>query len=390
MSTRQDGIQEVPIGDFCQTGSGGTPSRSKAARYFGGSIPWVKSGELRETLIMETEECITAEGLAESAAKLLPANTLLVALYGATVGRIGVLGIEAATNQAVCYIIPDERRADRKYIFYALQSRVPVWLSQRVGGGQPNISQGIVKETKIPLPPLSEQKRIADILDKADAIRRKRQEERHTLATLRSSVFLRLFGDSRTQRSDWPEVTLGDVTVLDALMVDPRHDEYIDLVHLGPDRIEKNTGRLLPALTAREEGLISGKFLFDERYLLYSKIRPYLRKVALPHFKGLCSADIYPIRPVENLSTREYLFALLISEAFLSYTTSLPSRASIPKLNRKELAAYTFSLPPIELQQQYTEMLRSHDKATVTFGKAADESECLFNSLVQRAFKGEL
>jgi type I restriction enzyme S subunit len=183
---------------------------------------------------------------------------------------------------------------------------------------------------------------------------------------------------------------LDDVTILDAPMVDPREEEYIDLVHLGPDRIEKNTGRLLPAQTAREEGLISSKFLFDERFLLYSKIRPYLRKVAMPHFRGLCSADVYPIRPVESKATQEFLFALLISEAFLAYTTSLPSRASIPKLNRKELAAYTFHLPPIELQQQYTEILRSHENTTKSFGKASDESEQLFNSLVQRAFKGEL
>lgn len=390
MKLLSNAIEEVAIGDFCRTGSGGTPSRNKANRYFGGGIPWVKSGELRESIITETEETITPDALNESAAKLLPRDTLLVALYGATVGRIGILGIEAATNQAVCYIIPDETRADRKYLYYALQSKVPHWLSKRVGGGQPNISQGIIKDTLIPLPPLSEQKRIADILDKADAIRRKRQVELDALSALRSSVFLHLFGDPRSGRSDWPAVSLGDVTVLDAPMVDPREEEYIDLIHLGPDRIEKNTGRLLPALTAREEGLISGKFLFDERYLLYSKIRPYLRKVVLPHFKGLCSADVYPIRPVEHMTTREYLFAILISEAFSSYTTSLPSRASIPKLNRKELAAYTFHLPPIKLQHQYTAILRSHEQATETFGKAADKSEQLFNSLVQRAFRGEL
>lgn len=275
-----------------------------------------------------------------------------------------------------------------KFIYYLLSQMHLERFHE--GTGVPTLNRNNVHGVEIPLPPLSEQKRIADILDKADAIRRKRQEELETLATLRSSVFLRLFGDPRTKRTDWSETHLEDVTILDAPMVDPREEEYLDLVHLGPDRIEKNTGRLLPALTAREERLISGKFLFDERYLLYSKIRPYLRKVALPHFRGLCSADVYPIRPVENKATREYLFALLISEAFLAYTTSLPSRASIPKLNRKELAAYTFYLPPIELQQRYTEILRTHEKTTETFGKASDDSEHLFDSLVQRAFKGEL
>ncbi|PHQ34365.1 restriction endonuclease subunit S [Rhodopirellula bahusiensis] len=148
--------------------------------------------------------------------------------------------------------------------------------------------------------------------------------------------------------------------------------------------------RLLPALTAREERLISKKFLFDNRYVLYSKIRPYLRKVALPDFTGLCSADVYPVRPVEQRATREFLFSLLISEAFLAYTASLPSRASIPKLNRKELAAYSFCLPPIELQKRYTRILQAHANKTKTFNDAAFQAGQLFDSLVQRAFKGEL
>ena len=258
------------------------------------------------------------------------------------------------------------------------------------GAGQPGVNASRLKTLEIPLPPLSEQKRIADILDKADAIRRKRQVESETLAALCNSLFLRLFGDLRNRRNEWPQTCLKEVTLLDAPMVDPREDEYIDLVHLGPDRIEKTTGRILPALTAREEGLISSKFLFDERHVLYSKIRPYLRKVALPNFSGLCSADVYPIRPAENKVTREFLFALLISEAFLAYTTSLPSRASIPKLNRTELAAFTFSLPPLELQQRFTAILQSQEKMKKTLHKASYETESLFNTLVQRAFIGEL
>ncbi len=187
------GFQEVAITEFCETGSGGTPSRTKASQYFDGPIPWVKSGELREGIITSTAETITEAGLNESAAKLLPQNTLLVALYGATVGRIGVLGIEAATNQAVCHIIPDESRADRMYLFYALQARVPFWLSKRVGVGQPNISQGIIKDTRIPLPSLAEQKRIADILDKADTIRRKRQETRALIRSMPLAAFRETF-----------------------------------------------------------------------------------------------------------------------------------------------------------------------------------------------------
>lgn len=132
-----------PIKAFCHTGSGGTPSRQQEPIFYGGSIPWVKSGELKEFIVVETKETITEAALAQSSAKLIPPGSLLVAMYGATVGRIAILGIEAASNQAVCHIIPDESLADRRYLFYALRTQVPRWLEQRVGGAQPNISQQI-------------------------------------------------------------------------------------------------------------------------------------------------------------------------------------------------------------------------------------------------------
>lgn len=275
-----------------------------------------------------------------------------------------------------------------KFIFYLLNQ---LHLERFYEGtGVPTLNRNNIHSVQVPLPPLAEQKRIADILDKADAIRGKRAAGLDLLADIRSSAFLNLFGDPRNTRTEWPQVALSEVTILDAPMVDPKEEEHLDLIHIGPDRIEKNTGRLLPASTAREEGLISNKFLFDERYLLYSKIRPYLRKVALPSFRGLCSADVYPIRPIEGMATREFLFALLISEAFLAYTNSLASRASIPKLNRKELAKYTLRLPPMKLQEQYSSLLIEHERHTKTFVRAAEETNNLFNSLVQRAFKGEL
>ena len=184
------------IGDFCRTGSGGTPSRKQLEKFYNGEIPWVKSGELRESIICETEETITQAALRETSVKMVPAGALLVAMYGATVGRIATLGIDATTNQAVCHIIPDESVADQRYLFYALRTQVPKWLEMRVGGAQPNISQQIIKNTKIPLPPLDEQRRIAAILDKADAVRRKRQEAIRLTEELLRSAGINLSRDS--------------------------------------------------------------------------------------------------------------------------------------------------------------------------------------------------
>ena len=202
---------DVEIDEVCDTGSGGTPSRAKQDLYFGGTIPWVKSGELRESIITHTEESLTEAGLNESAAKLLPKHALLVALYGATVGRVGILGIEAATNQAVCHIIPDSSRLNRRYLFHALRSKVPYWLSQRVGGGQPNISQGVIKKTKIPLPPLSDQKRIAEILDLAEELRAKRRAALALLDELTQSFFLEMFGDPKGNPRNWNWKPMADL-----------------------------------------------------------------------------------------------------------------------------------------------------------------------------------
>src|SRR5262245_39453530 len=95
------GWQIARLEELCKTSSGGTPSRNGAG-YFGGTIPCVKSGELRDGLVTRTEEHLTSLGLENSSAKILPAGTLMIALYGATVGKLGILGTEATTNQAVC------------------------------------------------------------------------------------------------------------------------------------------------------------------------------------------------------------------------------------------------------------------------------------------------
>lgn len=192
----------VKISDFCQTGSGGTPSRD-VPEYYQGDIPWIKSGDLRENIVTSATEFISCEAIQKSSAKIVPHGAILVAMYGATVGRMALLGIDAATNQAVCNIVPDASKADTKYVYYALLSKVPVFLRSAIGGAQPNISQGLIRSTEIPLPSLPEQKRIAAILDKANAIRRKRQQAIQLADDFLRAVFLDMFGDPVTNPKGW-------------------------------------------------------------------------------------------------------------------------------------------------------------------------------------------
>jgi type I restriction enzyme S subunit len=172
--------QVVRIGDVAETSSGGTPSRGKK-EYFDGRIPWVKSGELRDNTIYATEETISKEGLQNSAAKIFPKGTLLIALYGATVGKTAILGIDATTNQAVCAILPKGDTINPEFLKYYIISRREQLIAVSAGGAQPNISQEIIRFTNVPLPQPQEQRRIAEILLTLD---KKLEVERAEMAKL--------------------------------------------------------------------------------------------------------------------------------------------------------------------------------------------------------------
>ncbi|MBI5103129.1 MAG: restriction endonuclease subunit S [Nitrospirae bacterium] len=159
-----EGWEWKTVGEVCRTKSGGTPSRKKES-YFTGSIPWVKSGELPDGFVAKIEEFITEDAISNSSAKLLPAGTLLVALYGATVGKLGILRNVTTTNQAVCAIFPPEH-IDTKYLFWYLRNVRSDLVAQAIGGAQPNISQGILRTLPIPVAPLNQQKLIVSEIEK--------------------------------------------------------------------------------------------------------------------------------------------------------------------------------------------------------------------------------
>src|SRR6266853_3731202 len=139
------------VGDFYDTASGGTPSRIKP-EYFTGEIPWVKTQELPNGFITETQEQITEDGLNNSAAKLFPERTVMVALYGATVGELGILAMPAATNQACCALFPKDSRAQYIHAFLFLRENKEKLVSLSAGAAQNNISQQIIRAYAMVMP----------------------------------------------------------------------------------------------------------------------------------------------------------------------------------------------------------------------------------------------
>jgi type I restriction enzyme, S subunit len=159
------------LGDHCRVVSGGTPSRNNASFWTGGTIPWVKTTEVNYSVITKTEEHITQEGLHGSAAKILPAGTLLMAMYGqgVTRGKVGILGIDAACNQACAAITPTDDAFLPQYLYHFLSWRYEAIRSLAHGGQQQNLNLDIVREISVVLPPdSSEQEEIVETLDAID------------------------------------------------------------------------------------------------------------------------------------------------------------------------------------------------------------------------------
>ena len=149
------------ICDVCTTSTGGTPKRDHQ-EYYNGNIPWLKSGELKNSFISNSEEFISEEGLRNSSAKIVSKDTLLFALYGATVGKVGILKFDSAINQAICAISP-RKDVTSNFLYYLLKISRKDLLRFRTGGAQPNLSQTILREYKIVLPPLPLQKKFEEI-----------------------------------------------------------------------------------------------------------------------------------------------------------------------------------------------------------------------------------
>ncbi|MFM6183475.1 MAG: restriction endonuclease subunit S, partial [Dolichospermum sp.] len=172
------------IGKICQTSSGGTPLSTVLKYYENGNIPWINSGEVKQGIITQTENFITQLGLENSSAKLFPINTVLVAMYGATAGQVGILGIEATTNQAVCGILPNNEFIP-KFLFFYLREQTDRLLDLRTGKARLNLSQDVIKNFPIPLPPKEVQEQI---IQEIEVLENREQELRDNIENYQNQM----------------------------------------------------------------------------------------------------------------------------------------------------------------------------------------------------------
>lgn len=282
---------------------------------------------------------------------ILEENDILVSIAG-TLGKTAIVkndDLPLNTNQAVAFVrLKDNGEVSREYIRYAIDTPViqNMLLSKTKVTAIPNLTLEIISECLIPFPPLAEQQRIVEqiesLFSKLDEAKEKAQEVIDGYEARNAAVYNDAFSGRLTaqwrednyKENKWETKRFDEVADIKSNLVEPSN--YLEFPHIAPDNIEKRTGILLDYHTIAEDGVKSGKHRFYAGQILYSKIRPYLSKVVMVDFDGLCSADMYPIEAKENT---KYLLYYMLSDMFLEQASSAGSRSVLPKINQKELSA---------------------------------------------------
>jgi len=230
------------------------------------------------------------------------------------------------------------------------------------GSTNPYILFSDLAKYEFELPPLSEQRKLADLLWAANSARESYKKVISATDELVKSRFVEMFGDPVTNPMEWDVKPFPEFASIDATMTTD-YEKYADFPHIGIDSIESETGTLRGYRTVKQDGVKSGKYIFTPDHIIYSKIRPNLNKVAMPTFEGLCSADAYPVRNNANNCNKVYLAYILRSSLFMRYILPLSNRTNMPKVNRDQIGGFVMPLPPLPLQNEFADFVRQADKS---------------------------
>lgn len=253
----------------------------------------------------------------------------------------------------------------------------------------PGLNRNDAYQIKIPLPPLPIQKQIAEILEKADEAIQKRKEANKLTDEFLQSVFIEMFGDPVKNPKGWEVQELNQIANIERDSVTTNNLLKSDL-YIGLEHIEKDSGRLLGYESVENIELKSNKFRFTSDHILYGKLRPYLNKVCLPNINGVCSTDIIPIKPRKNISNKYFLAYLMRMDFFVKEATTKSTGANLPRMSPNLLGKIKLFTPPLSLQQQFAEIVNKTEALKEKQKQSEQELDNLFQSLMQKAFKGEL
>jgi len=389
----------ISIGDCCEIVSGSTPKTTKKS-FWDGDILWVTPKDLSQLegkFISETSRKITEEGLESCAASLLPVDSVLFSSR-APIGHVAINKKPMATNQGFKSLIPKRAMVDPNFLYYWLRGNREYLESLGNGATFKELSKSVFSKVKIPLPPLEEQRRIADILDRADALRRLRRESLARLDELTRSIFLDMFGDPATNPKGWPVRNFASL-----LRVSLRNG-------LSPSHGGKVIGKVL-TLSA-----ITGDRFDDTAWKesTFVSIPPLEQSVDAQDFlicRGngnlhLVGRGYFPLKTMKNITFPDTMIAAKMNEmlAEKGYIQNIWStdyiRGQIERFARTTNGTYKINqgmiekilipLPPLPLQQEFARRVEAVERLKDGQREHLARLDELFASLQHRAFRGEL
>ena len=396
-----------------QWGSGGTPSR-KILAYYDGEISWIKTGELNDELIYESEEHISSEAIANSSAKLFPIHTVIIAMYGATIGKVGILEIEAATNQA-CACAVSSTAIDYKYLFYYAKSQKEAFIKKGKGGAQPNISQEIIKTHEIPLPPLPEQHRIVNCIEslfaKLDEAKEKAQAVVDGFERRKSAILHKAFTGELTER--WrKEHGIGMESWVRAVLIDVLKEKPRN--GYSPKPVNYVTPYKSMTLSATTSGVFKDEYfkyvdetIPEDSYLwlkpgdiLIQRANSLDKVGTSAVYTGQEHEFIYPdlmmkLQVVETASSQFVAYSLKRDDSLAYFRANATGTAgNMPKINQKVVSQTPLNLPTFDEQIEIVRILESLFVKVQQSKEAAEavlsQIDTMKKAILARAFRGEL
>ena len=385
-------MNKLRIADFAEVITGGTPSTAVREYWDNGDIPWLQSGACQNCVIEECDTFITQSGLDNSSAKLMKPDSVLIALTGATTGKVGYLTFPACANQSVTGIQPNNRFIPKYLYYYLLGIRQKI-LHDSYGGAQKHISQGYVKNIEVPLVDIEKQKKIAIALDKANSIITNRQLQLNALDTLIKARFVEMFGNGKyavVKASDVCEYITKGTTPSEGEIYEEYEDDLIPFLKVYnlsftgellftqmPQYISKNT---------HNGKLARSKVIPND--VLMNIVGPPLGKFSLvtdefPEWNINQAIAIF--RAKERVLPRFLVAALMQPDVLRPF---LEQAVGIRQLNLslEQCRNLEFPLPPLEEQVAFVKFAAQIDKSKVVVQEALNKAQLLFDSLMQQYF----
>jgi type I restriction enzyme S subunit len=294
-------------------------------------------------------------------------------------------GHRGYVGSTIAALVPDKAKIFPGFLYHFVKSQYDFLNKSVHGAAVPHIERQLLLGLRFHLPPLAEQERIISILDEAEEMKRIRIQAKNRSADLIPALFDEMFGDTVKNEKGWEIGTLSQFCEMDRNIASK---EDSDLPYLGLEDVESDTGRILQSKEKSE--IIGTCFKFTKDHILYGKLRPYLNKVALPNFTGRCSTELIPLNPKDQES-KQFIANLLRSKHIVNAVMSRNTGTRMPRADMDYLLrGINIYLPPIELQKEFAARVEEIHVLSVDQSAAEQKLESLFQSLLHRAFEGEL